>query len=188
MKRLIFLFIFFVTTNVAYNQSFNSVTVDSTNGNIVFSEVIIIDSTNKNELYSRAREWFALTFNSADAVLQMDDRESGKLIGKALQYIFIPTALSTVKVKMYYTISIYVKENRYKYLISNITYKMLPSEYVPNPSEVRAEEVITDHEVNQVKPKVRDKYRTETLRVINGLSESIKHAMTLKGSEINDKW
>src|SRR5687768_10177439 len=56
--------------------------LDSVTNRVTFSEVVKIENATKDELFTRAREWFAKTFVSAQNVLQMDDRVSGKLIGK----------------------------------------------------------------------------------------------------------
>ena len=53
--------------------------IDSTTHLITYSEVVKVDG-NKDELYSRAREWFAKTYNSAKNVIQMDDKD--KIVGK----------------------------------------------------------------------------------------------------------
>jgi hypothetical protein len=49
-----------------------------------FSEVIIDSNLTKETLYSNALSFFAATFNSANAVIQMKDPESGKVIGKGI--------------------------------------------------------------------------------------------------------
>ena len=41
-----------------------------------YSKVIEVPGKTADHLYSSAREWFALTFKSANNVLQMDDSES----------------------------------------------------------------------------------------------------------------
>src|SRR6266496_2496034 len=56
--------------------------VDTVTGEIKFTEVVYVDSISKLLLYSRAREWFTKAFKSSKAVLDLDDKENGKLIGK----------------------------------------------------------------------------------------------------------
>lgn len=88
---------------------------------ITYSEVITVDSsTTKNELYSRGREWFAKAYKSSTDVLQMDDKESGKIVGKALMQVYHKALGSNYKSGyINYTISLYLKEGRYKYEITN---------------------------------------------------------------------
>jgi hypothetical protein len=87
--------------------------IDSSTSKITYSEVVYFDSlANKQELFSRAREWFAKAYKSSTNVIQMEDKESGKIIGKALMQVYykeFPYGYIN------YTISIYIKEGRYKY-------------------------------------------------------------------------
>ncbi len=186
MKTITITTILLVVAKIIFAQTFSTVKVDTTTGNIIFGETIPIDSANKSQLYSKAREWFTINFKSANAVLQMDDKEDGKLIGKAWQDITALTGLGTKsKVKMWYTISIYVKDNKFKYSISNITYQNYPSEYDKNPIEQRAEEIITEEKIKKAWMKLR---KEETLRVVNELSDSIKKAMTTKNKGASGDW
>jgi hypothetical protein len=71
------------------------------------SDVVSVDSTTTKEtLYSNALSFFAITFKSAQNVIQMKDPESGKVIGKGL--------LSNGR-KV--TITISCKDGKYKYEI-----------------------------------------------------------------------
>lgn len=95
--------------------------IDTVTKMIFYSEVVNVDtSLGKLELYSRAREWFAKAYNSSQNVIQMDDKESGKIVGKALTQVY-HKALGSNYPSGYinYTISIYLKDRRYKYEISN---------------------------------------------------------------------
>jgi hypothetical protein len=87
--------------------------IDSSTSKITYSEVVYLDSlANKQELFSRAREWFAKAYKSSTNVIQMEDKESGKIIGKALMQVYykeFPYGYIN------YTISIYLKDGRYKY-------------------------------------------------------------------------
>lgn len=95
--------------------------IDSTTFKITYSEVVYVDSlVNKQELYSRAREWFAKAYKSSTNVIQMEDKENGKIVGKALLEVY-HKALGSNYPGGYinYTISIYVKDGRYKYEITD---------------------------------------------------------------------
>jgi hypothetical protein len=87
--------------------------IDSSTSKITYSEVVYLDSlANKQELFSRAREWFAKAYKSSRNVIQMEDKENGKIIGKALMQVYykeFPYGYIN------YTISIYIKDGRYKY-------------------------------------------------------------------------
>lgn len=88
MKILIATIFTILIHYTGYSQNTPNLPIDNETKLITYSEVIILDSTvNKSELYSRAREWFAKAFKSSKNVIQMDDKENGKIIGKALMQV-----------------------------------------------------------------------------------------------------
>lgn len=91
---------------------------------LTYTEVVKVDSVYKNELYKRAKLWFVETYNSSKDVLQLDSKEDGILIGKALmEYnpkVFSRSGLTKGNIK--YTIKVFVKEGRYKYKITDFVH------------------------------------------------------------------
>jgi hypothetical protein len=92
-------------------------------------EVVKVDTTlSSNELYLRARAWFAESYRSAQDVIQMDDKENGKIIGKGnIRYtsrIFVGS--EGTKGWIRYTISIQVKDGRYRYEITDFYHEGNP--------------------------------------------------------------
>jgi hypothetical protein len=106
----------------------------------------------------------------------MDDKESGKLIGKGFQKI----NLKSGRAQMWYTISIYLKDGRYKIEISDFIYKSpTGAQY---PWTAAAEESITDEKVYKKNGKPRSTqagYKSKTVEeafkiiqsIINGMGE-----------------
>lgn len=78
----------------------------------------MIDSLDlsKDEIFTRARSWVSINFNSAQHVLQMDDRMAGKIVGKGMiespAYNMIGMAAGSAYVE--FTISIDIKDNKYR--------------------------------------------------------------------------
>lgn len=70
----------------------------------------------QSQLFTKANEWVAKSFNDAKSVIQMSDKESGKIVGKGVMSsqssMGALIGSSTIYVK--YTITITVKEGRYK--------------------------------------------------------------------------
>jgi len=122
MRQLIpfLIFTFFTVETFAQNENPN-LPIDSATGKITYVGVVTVDtSIKKLELYSRAREWFAKTYNSSTTVIQMDDKESGKIVGKALIQAYCKSLGSDRKCGFInYTISVYFKDGRYKYEITD---------------------------------------------------------------------
>lgn len=47
-----------------------------------FESILDITDKDKNEIYIKANSWFVETFNHAESVIEFQDKESGKIIGK----------------------------------------------------------------------------------------------------------
>lgn len=114
---------------LGYTFSIQCYSQDSLNIPITYSQIIKVDSAlSSNELYHRARAWFAETYRSAQDVIQMDDKENGKIIGKGnIRYtskIFFGS--EGTKGWIRYTISIHVKNGRYKYEVSDFYHEGNP--------------------------------------------------------------
>ncbi len=125
MEKLMFLFVMFVLTSFSsFGQAIFPV---DEKGEIIYSEVVKVDSSNYKELYVRAHEWFADTFKSAKDVIQLDDKEAGKIVGKGNvevsdnnnhnSLVYLPWT-GTVD----FTVEIQTKDARYKYAFSKFTY------------------------------------------------------------------
>ncbi|MOA34687.1 hypothetical protein D3C78_1560750 [compost metagenome] len=65
--------------------------------------------------------WFADTYKNANYVIKFDDKEAGKIMGKGRSTIFYEYLLTTVFVDIDYSVSITVKDSKYKYEIYDIT-------------------------------------------------------------------
>lgn len=71
----------------------------------------------KDELFTRARLWVADTYNSAEAVLTFEDEDSGLLKGTAIGTVRQDGVYRNFK----YNLSIYVKDNKSKINIGDIS-------------------------------------------------------------------
>lgn len=89
-----------------------------------YSEIVKVPGKSASQLYLSAREWFAESFKSANDVLQMDDKENGKLIGKGSMPVSVQykSAFNTVPIILHatFTIKVSVKDSTYKYEIGPI--------------------------------------------------------------------
>jgi len=117
MKRILLVIILMLPI-IAHAQT---VPIDSATNKVLYTEVIKVDGVLKDELYTRAREWFAKTFRSAQSVLQMDDKDAGKIIGKGAASSSFKYMIASIDFLLKYTISIAVKDGRYRYEITDIS-------------------------------------------------------------------
>ena len=109
--------IFLLFSTIIYGQSSEA---------IKYMEVVELDSTRTaKNLYSQARMWFAETYRSSKDVIQLEDKENGRIIGKGnIKYesnIFVGSTGTRGWIN--YTISISVKDGKYKYEITNFMHE-----------------------------------------------------------------
>lgn len=83
-------------------------------GNYMYENIIIADSLTKEELYTKAKVWFVQSFKSPKDVLQMDDKEAGRIIGKGYFSFDYPFFVETYTMKVYFTVDITVKDGKYR--------------------------------------------------------------------------
>ena len=115
--KMIFTILLIAVFTTAFTQT-PILPIDSTTNLITYSAVVEAKGT-KDELFSRAREWFAKTYNSAQSVIQMEDKD--KIIGRALTQVYRKVAIGTYEYGyVNYTISIYFKDDKYKYEVTNL--------------------------------------------------------------------
>ena len=87
---------------------------------IIHSKIIYTDSIGKQGVYIAINDWFASSYNSANDVIQMADKEAGILIGNGnIEYY----TNSSYDGWISYTIKVYCKDNRFKVELLNFTHK-----------------------------------------------------------------
>ncbi len=160
--------------------------IDEETKTITYSEVINVDSSiTKSELYSRGREWFAKAYKSSTDVIQMEDRESGKIIGKALMVVYhkaLGMALESGQIN--YTISLYCKDGRYKYEVTDFIHT---SNYESGRVKTSCDRMTS--ETRKMYRKVYTYYLIQLDENIRGLIADLKNSMNVKSTKKNkDDW
>ena len=193
------LFLFSLLTLLSVSSVFGQketpkLPIDSSTSKITYSEVIHVDSlANKQELFSRAREWFAKAYKSSTNVIQMEDKESGKIVGKALMQVY-HKALGTEYQGGYinYTISIYMKDGRYKYEVTDFHHTgQLVSGGNRIPDYGACEKMIntTDKSMGVSYQKIYNYYLSQMDNNIKDLISGLKAAMSTKTTNTKkDDW
>lgn len=124
-KYFAWLCLFFLLIPDLFGQPNPNLPIDEGTKRITYSGVVTVDSTiSQYELYSRGREWFAKTYNSATDVIQMEDKEAGKIIGKALMPVYWKAlGMSGEGGHIRYTISVYFKDGKFRYEIADFIHE-----------------------------------------------------------------
>lgn len=158
-----------------------------------YSEVVQVNDVLKNELFNRAKLWFATTYNSANDVLQIENKEEGELIGKAILK-YEPNILSgseQLKGNIRYTIKIYVKDGRYKYEITDFTHDPYGNMYgkksmglittdMENPNPLPLSKGWSNRVWNDIKSQI-------DIPIV-GIIDNLKKEMIKKTESKNNDW
>ncbi|MBP9946337.1 MAG: DUF4468 domain-containing protein [Vicinamibacteria bacterium] len=86
---------------------------------IAVTEVVQTEGKSADQLYSAALAWFPTAFKSGKAVLDVQDKAAGKLIGKAVERWEAPALLARTPLSgaVSYLVTIDVKDGRYRYTV-----------------------------------------------------------------------
>ena len=99
-----------------------------------FEKIIDAPNVSKNDLYISVNEWFVKQFTSAKSVIQFQDKEEGKIVGK---YVSELTSCETMSYYFESTqiISVDIRENKIRLSITNpcIAYGMKNAYGVRSP-------------------------------------------------------
>ncbi len=143
----IVLFIFFMATN--RGLAAEKPTLINEIKPLMFSEVIPSEGRTKDQLYSAAVAWFGETFQSAKNVIDIQDREAGRIIGKPL-FKYTPVifmAGERVRGVVHYDVTIEVKDGRYRYKIDNFTHEGSSGSYSGIPLAPISFQLLTREEL-----------------------------------------
>lgn len=181
MKKLIFLTIFVNFCLGSFGQQ-----------SLTFEKVITTDSVGKNAIYVAINDWFATTFNSANDVLQMADKEAGMFVGNgSMDYSHRGITYTAYTGYVRYTIKVVVKDNRYKVTVTNFIH-----ENMPNYAQSCRLGLITNNELYAEKG-ANKKFHNEVWTDIKGIAEQLSNdfflsmeqrTKSLTNTNSNDNW
>ncbi|MCZ8216643.1 MAG: DUF4468 domain-containing protein [Cyclobacteriaceae bacterium] len=177
---LIHFFISIATLTVAQTKHSLPVIDDKIN----FSEVVVVDSASKDELYTKAKIWLAENFISANDVIQFDDKENGIVIGKGI--IRVKEGGLTPRIKIWrFTVKIQVKDGKYKVNFYDIIYYFeMPDNLSGTVSPpVMLDEYFKDsksYRKNGTLKPVSLEFANETKTEFTSILKSVRDALTTK--------
>lgn len=170
-------------SELAFSQSFseNRKLVD---GVVTYEKVIKVDSTmSAKQIYSKSMLFIANDFKSANNVIQLKDELNNSIIVKGNFDMQMPTIMGKTNGYTEFTLSIFCKNGKYKYVINNLHWyqqmKMKLSTY--------------SHNVNFSFDDVANKSNKSSQRILSSLDGEIKiivdrlHEFII-GNVKNDNW
>jgi hypothetical protein len=93
-----------------------------------------IDLT-KNEIYDTSLEWMAQTLSGPREVIELKDKDNGKIIGKGITSFRGKVGIGSTNVLCRFTLTVEAKDNRYRTTYSNFVGLWGESYSRPEPLE-----------------------------------------------------
>ena len=89
-------------------------------GEVCYTDIIDCEGKTKDVLYQSIRSWFVDNFVNSDAVLKMDDKESGRMMGKGSCSATRVNGVNSHEVTFKFTLKVDVKDNKARYKVYDI--------------------------------------------------------------------
>lgn len=82
-----------------------------------YQGVVSVPGVSRADIYSRAKAWVATAYNSAQDVIQLDDKESGRLIVKGNTIVPMRSLGMEFGMRVHNTLTIEARDGRFRYTI-----------------------------------------------------------------------
>jgi hypothetical protein len=84
-------------------------------GRYILQDVVQAEGISAEELFARARAWVAQTYRSANDVVQLEDKATGRLVAKGFDHL----EGMLYSADVWHTLTIEIKEGRWRYTMTN---------------------------------------------------------------------
>lgn len=189
---LLTLVLFFISLNARSQPGYLELPIDSITNKITYTEVVHTDSTLLTaDLFTLARIWFAETFRTSGAVIQMEDKQSGVLIGKAeVPILYKALGVTHDLQNVLFTLSIYFKDGRYKYEATDFIYQQKSPSPLIEFSDIPFEYIYFNRDLGDRKfnNKTRLSFVSQLDTQIKLILIDLTSSMKKKNSPVNSEW
>jgi hypothetical protein len=188
MKRLLFISLFIMVSLSSYAQKDTvGLNIPIKEGKIVYEGIIETPNKTKIDLYNNAKQWFVDYFKSSKDVIQNEDKDQGRIIGKGIIFIYWKALGMKGSYNDKITIQIDVKDGKYRYRIYDMVITT-PASYNSMLGEIPSHDYVPEDMIGKLTgsgkfPTTKNQCRnllqsmdTETKSTI----ESLQKAMSAK--------
>lgn len=142
---------------------------------ILFLDTIYVkENLSKEEFFNRSKVWLANKFKDGKEVEQYHDKESGLIIGKGtLELVDALSILGGHDQYLRFTVNIYVKEGRARFVIDNISFVMYEGLRKTMDNELESYYFDKKGRVWDKKHKLKNKWSNYLQRIISTWVESM---------------
>jgi hypothetical protein len=179
-KILLFIFSLSVFSIIAQDTLYKMHLPLNDENKIEFIEIVEMPNKSQADLYTLCKGWIVENYNSANAVIQMDDKEAGKLIAKGFyEYHKEMTFSCGTYQRVSHIIKLFTKDSKVRIslsnLISDVDYKNPVTNKMENLTQP-FEEIIIDklYKPNGKPDKCNAKDKEEIIKFWIKTKESVK--------------
>ena len=130
MKKAIALFIMTILGALSYAQSKEEMLSEiegkwklDDNGNVTYVRIVEVPDLKKEEIYNRALNYFTYNYGSGKSVIQIQDKESGLIVGKGLyENVHINLSLLTTYIDTWHILRVDIKEGKARIVLTLTQY------------------------------------------------------------------
>lgn len=198
MKRVVT--VFFVIASCFYSYGQNSEVSNmlkeiegqwslDDNNNVTYQRIVEVPDVNKDELFSRAQNYFIYNYGSGKSVIQTQDKEKGQIIGKGIydRLHTFSNGTGWVCLGTWHIIRVDVKDGRARIIITLTEYQEDFKGILTN-SNVSKEFPINDEGGRKnIMGKAFYKSHNKAIESLDLIEKAIKEGTTSKQIE-DDKW
>jgi len=162
------------------------------NGNVTYTRIVEAHKFSKEEIYNRALNYFVYNYGSGKSVIQTQDKELGRIVGKGLyDDVHVGISIITTYVDCWHIARVDVKEGRARIIFTLTTYdkKIVGGDGPPSEISLRVEQSFPiNPKGNQktVMGKVFYKSHLSAILSLDAIEKAIKDGNTSKSLEKDD--
>lgn len=161
---------------------------------LTFEDVVYVDSLiGKEELFNRGNQWIVSIFKNPQKVIQLSDREEGQIICKGNfeynQKKFIWGGSETTKGYINFTIKLFFKEGRYKYIFTDFFHEPINQGnsfgLITAADEFQGKMPLTS---KGWRKWIWDDIKEQIVGNVETMKSSLIEQMEKKSESVNDDW
>lgn len=152
---------------------------------ITYQGIVEVPGVSQADLYARASAWVAATYPTGDNVLAQQNPQAGQLLIKGQRPAVTRALYNGVLRSSYagvvrHTLAIYVKDGRYKYVLTDLTHDALGTPSLHSGGPLEQEKASLYGYAGLGSRKAWDELKTDATRDARHLLDSLQVAMTLQ--------
>ncbi|MDJ1468147.1 DUF4468 domain-containing protein [Xanthocytophaga flava] len=121
MKTLVSIALLLISSFSLFAQV--TLPIDPTTNKVSYTEVVEVPGMTKDQLHAKANEWLAKTYKSANDVIQMNDKEAGKIIAKGTTKSYLHSMGKDWDAGYFrHTLTLSFKDGKFRYEFTDFTH------------------------------------------------------------------